>query len=62
MTHVLSFIGSSYLEKRMGKLNQFQIVLDKPGGVYYPGEVMSGHVILELKEDMKMRGNVIFLF
>ena len=46
----------------MGKLNQFQIVLDKPGGVYYPGEVMSGHVILELKEDMKMRGNVMFLF
>ena len=54
---VLSCSGYFFPET-MGKLNQFQIILDKPGGVYHPGEVLSGHVIVDLKEELKMRGNL----
>lgn len=39
----------------MGKLNKFEIRLDNPKGVYYPTNVVSGQVIVDLKEEMKMR-------
>ena len=40
----------------MGKLNKFQVLLNNPRGVFYPGEIVSGNVIVDLKEEMKMRG------
>ena len=51
-------VAAIFFPETMGKLNQFQIILDKPGGVYHPGEVLSGHVIVDLKEELKMRGNL----
>ena len=42
----------------MGKLNKFQVMLDNErGGVFYPGEVMNGNVIVDVKEELKIKGN-----
>ena len=43
----------------MGKLHKFQIVLDNERGVFYPGDIVAGHVIVDLKEEMKIRGNFV---
>ncbi|XP_041373505.1 arrestin domain-containing protein 3-like [Gigantopelta aegis] len=40
----------------MGKLNIFVIVLANPQAVYLAGQVVQGHVTVELNEEMKMRG------
>ncbi|XP_041369217.1 arrestin domain-containing protein 17-like [Gigantopelta aegis] len=40
----------------MGKLTVFEIVLSNQQCVYYPGQMLQGHVIVELSEEMKMRG------
>ncbi|GFN74123.1 hypothetical protein PoB_000062900 [Plakobranchus ocellatus] len=40
----------------MGKLNIFQISLANGPGVFYAGTMLQGHVTIELKEPMKMRG------
>ena len=42
----------------MGKLNKFQVLLNNPRGVFYPGEVVAGNVVVDLKEEMKMRGKL----
>lgn len=39
----------------MGKLSLFQITLDSPQVVYYPGQQISGNVTLTFNEPMKMR-------
>ncbi|XP_013417446.1 arrestin domain-containing protein 3 [Lingula anatina] len=40
----------------MGKLNVFAISLPNQYAVYHAGEVVQGHVLVELNEPMKMRG------
>ncbi|XP_060553147.1 arrestin domain-containing protein 3-like isoform X2 [Ruditapes philippinarum] len=40
----------------MPKLRKLEITLNSPQVVYYPGQVIQGQVIIELAEDMKMRG------
>ena len=40
----------------MGKLKRFQIHFDSPNGVYYPGQTVTGQVVLELKDEMKVKG------
>ncbi|CAL1540949.1 unnamed protein product [Lymnaea stagnalis] len=40
----------------MGKLNIFEISFSNLSGIYYAGDVLKGHVTVELKESMKMRG------
>ena len=44
----------------MGKLRKFQILIDNPKGVFYPGEVVTAQVVLEVKEEMKLRGRFHF--
>ena len=39
----------------MGK-DKFEINLDNPKSVYYPGQTVSGKVDLKLDDDMKVRG------
>ncbi|XP_053405768.1 arrestin domain-containing protein 17-like [Mercenaria mercenaria] len=40
----------------MTKLRKFEITLNNPQVVYFPGQVIQGQVIVELSDDMKMRG------
>ncbi|GFO36973.1 arrestin domain-containing protein 3 [Plakobranchus ocellatus] len=40
----------------MGKLKLFDIALASPGGVFYAGNAVTGHVTVELSEAMEMRG------
>ncbi|XP_059165747.1 arrestin domain-containing protein 3-like [Physella acuta] len=40
----------------MGKINIFEISFGNGSGVYYPGNAVDGHVTVELKEPIKMRG------
>ena len=42
--------------KTMPKLRKLEITLNNPQIVYFPGQVIQGQVIIELAEDMKMRG------
>ena len=46
----------------MGKLNKFQIVIDGHNQVFYPGQTVSGHVIVEVKEELKLRGKHLKIF
>ena len=39
----------------MGKIAEFNIVLHNNRQVFYPGEQLSGEVILNLNEPMKMK-------
>ena len=43
----------------MGKLNIFEISLGSAGGVVYSGQMMQGHVTVELTEAMSMRGIIL---
>lgn len=40
----------------MTKLKRLDIALSNPQIVYFPGQAIQGHVIVELSQDMKMRG------
>ena len=40
----------------MGKLTEFIIVLDTEREVFYPGELISGKVVVSLVRPMDMRG------
>ncbi|CAG5135197.1 unnamed protein product [Candidula unifasciata] len=40
----------------MGKLNIFEISFSNISGVFYAGNILQGHVTVELNEPMKMRG------
>ena len=48
----------------MGKLRNFEIVLDGEGGqpVFYAGHVVSGNVIVELTEPLSVRRKYFFFF
>ena len=41
----------------MGKIRQFDIVLNSPQDVYFAGQLIQGQVILNLNEEMKMKGD-----
>lgn len=43
----------------MGKLEKFEIELDNLDGVYYPGQSMTGSIVVELSDSMKMRCKMI---
>lgn len=45
----------------MVKLKDFHIVLDYNKNVYTAGETVSGHVAVDLRGDMKMRGIRIYM-
>lgn len=40
----------------MGKLSVFKIALSNVQGVYFAGQMLQGHVILELNEPVKLKG------
>ncbi|KAK6180226.1 hypothetical protein SNE40_012418 [Patella caerulea] len=40
----------------MGKLNIFEITFSNPQGVFYGGQIIHGHVTVELNAEIKMRG------
>ena len=40
----------------MGKLQNFEIIFEPSQGVFFADTVVQGHVRLELKEPLKMRG------
>ncbi|ESP05163.1 hypothetical protein LOTGIDRAFT_227841 [Lottia gigantea] len=40
----------------MGKLKEFEIILNNAHGVYFTGEILLGHVNIELKESLKLKG------
>ncbi|XP_050403329.2 arrestin domain-containing protein 3-like [Patella vulgata] len=40
----------------MGKLNIFEITFANPQGVFYGGQLIQGHVTVELNAEIKMRG------
>ena len=40
----------------MPKIWRLKIVLTNPQIVYYPGQCIRGHVIVELNKDKKIRG------
>lgn len=45
----------------MGKLKCFEILWTENKSVFYPGERVSGFVVLDLKRDVKLRALRIFL-
>lgn len=40
----------------MGKLNYFAINLQNPSAVYFAGQSLQGYVIVDLREEMKVKG------
>jgi len=38
----------------MGKIDNFEIILDKPNPYYFGGEILSGRVTLKCKERFKI--------
>ena len=49
----------------MGKISQFHVVLNSPQAVYFAGQWIQGQVILNLNEEMKMKGDyqiIILIF
>ena len=45
----------------MVKIKDFHIILDNNKTVYSAGEYVSGHVVVELRGDMKMRGIRVYM-
>ena len=45
----------------MGKLNIFTISFANTAAVFYAGTMVQGHVTIELKEPMKMRGRLEYM-
>ena len=45
----------------MGKLTEFIIILNTQRVVFYPGEQISGQVVVNLPEPMAMRGIILEL-
>ena len=41
----------------MGKLDEFQIILDNADAVFHPGEIISGKLVVGVKEETKIRRN-----
>lgn len=42
----------------MGKLKAFYVELENPNGVYYAGQIMNGRLVVELIEEMHMKGKM----
>ena len=40
----------------MGKLRRFDVLLDNPTGIYSPGDVLSGQVIVSTAEEIPVHG------
>ena len=40
----------------------FYVTLQNPKGIFWAGEILSGTVILETDEDVKMNGNFFLIF
>jgi len=40
----------------MGKIKQYEIQLDDPQLVYLPGQTINGKVVLQLSEDLSIKG------
>ena len=38
------------------KVTAFEITLTNPTGIYHPGDIVSGSLIVNLREDVKMNG------
>lgn len=45
----------------MGKLKSFHVELENPNGVYYAGQIMNGRLVVELIEEMHMKGKMILI-
>lgn len=45
----------------MGKLKSFYVELENPNGVYYAGQIMNGRLVVELIEEMHMKGKMILI-
>lgn len=45
----------------MTRLRKFEIVLNSRQIVYFPGQCVQGHLIVDLQEEMNMRGKNISL-
>jgi hypothetical protein len=41
----------------MGKLKSLEIELNNPMAVFHIGQAIEGQVVIELNEEMKMKGN-----
>ena len=41
---------------RRKKFDYFRIVLDKPNGIYFPGECLTGKVMFKANERIKING------
>ena len=48
--------------KKMGKLESFSINLDKPNGVYNPGETLTGSLLVRASERFKINSIKIKLY
>ena len=48
-----------HVHSKMGKLNRFEILLSQPQGVFQAGQIVEGQVLMELNDEMKMRGKNI---
>jgi hypothetical protein len=42
----------------MTRLRKFEIALSNHQVVYFPGQCVQGHLIVELEEEMEMRGKL----
>lgn len=45
----------------MGKLKFFYVELENFNGVYYVGQIMNGWLVVELIEEMYMKGKMILI-
>ncbi|XP_072037735.1 arrestin domain-containing protein 3-like isoform X3 [Amphiura filiformis] len=54
-------IANDNIAGNMVKLKDFHIILDNNKTVYSAGEYVSGHVVVELRGDMKMRGIRVYM-
>lgn len=51
------FLSVREVEGKMGKITRFDIVFSNPSNAYYSGQTISGKVVVEITESMKIRGN-----